>query len=331
MPRSQNRDFAQGPIWDANINRWLAEIAYPDNTRARKRFRRQRDAQIWWAARRKAIEDGSWQTTSKPNRFTLAEAVTQYPEHSQAHHRSSSTYVENGLSVFENALGSKTPLKDITTADLERLKLNRLQDDKVAKATVDKNIAVAKSFFSWCILQGLTSSNPAKKVKLFHEDKERVRFLDPETEYPKLLVEAKNGPWYLAPLIVLDLNTGLRRRNILNLRWDQVDFKRRIIRIESRTKSGRPHNLPLNDTAFQKLQELLRRPVRIRTSSSTWREDLKGNPSPISRTRLTQRSLARRSRTSDFTIYVTHSVPGLRPAAFPSQRSKNWPVTRRSR
>jgi integrase len=58
------------------------------------------------------------------------------------------------------------------------------------------------------------------------------------------------------PIIVLDVNTGLRRRNILYLRWDQVDFKRRIIRIESRTKSGRPHNLPLNDTAFQKLKEV---------------------------------------------------------------------------
>lgn len=256
MPRSQKRDFAEGPIWDEKINRWLAEILYPDDTRARKRFRRQRDAQIWWAAQRKAIEDGSWETTSKPSRLKIGEAVTQYREHSKAHHRSYSTYVDNGLSVLENALGSETPLKDITTADLERLKLNRLQDDKVAKATVDKNIAVAKSFFGWCILQGLTNSNPAKKVKLFHEDNERVRFLDPETEYPKLVVEAKNGPWYLAPIIVLDINTGLRRRNILNLRWDQVDFKRRIIRIESRTKSGRPHNLPLNDTAFQKLHEL---------------------------------------------------------------------------
>jgi integrase len=256
MPRSEKRDFAEGPIWDEKINRWLAEIVYPDDTRARKRFRRQRDAQIWWAAQRKAIEDGSWETTSKPNRLTLGDGVTQYREHSKAHHRSFSTYVENGLSVLENFLGSETPLKDITTADLEQLKLNRLQDDKVAKATVDKNIAVAKSFFSWCILQGLTSSNPVTKVKLFHEDNERVRFLDPETEYPKLLVEAKNGPWYLAPIIVLDVNTGLRRRNILNLQWDQVDFKRRIIRIESRTKNGRPHNLPLNDTVFQKLQEL---------------------------------------------------------------------------
>ena len=63
--------------------------------------------------------------------------------------------------------------------------------------------------------QGLTSANPVKQVKLFHEDNERVRFLDPETEYPMLLAEACRGPWYLEPIIVLDVNTGLRRRNIL--------------------------------------------------------------------------------------------------------------------
>ena len=256
MPRNQKKNYSAGPIWDEEVKRWLAEIVYPDDSRGRRRFRRQRDAQIWWAAQRKAIEDGSWEVATKPNRVSLGDAVAQYREHSKAHHRSFSTYVDNGLTVLEKAIGIATPLKDVTTANIEQMKLQRLDNDKVSKSTVDKNVAVAKSFFNWCIHQGLTGANPVKKVKLFHEDNERVRFLDPETEYPMLLAEARQGPWYLEPIIVLDVNTGLRRRNMLDLRWDQVDFKRRIIRIESRTKNGRPHNLPLNDTAFQKLQEV---------------------------------------------------------------------------
>lgn len=163
------------------------------------------------------------------------------------------------MRVLEKALGSAIPLADVSTADIEQIKLQRLEKDRVAKSTIDKNVAVAKSFFGWCIHQGLAKGNPVKAVKLFHEDNERVRFLDPDTEYPKLLKEARKGPWYLEPIIVLDVNTGLRRHNILNLRWDQVDFKRRIVRIESRTKNGRPHNLPLNDTAFEKLKEVHRK------------------------------------------------------------------------
>lgn len=40
-----------------------------------------------------------------------------------------------------------------------------------------------------------------------------------------------------------------------NLRWDQIDFLNRVLRIP-RTKSGRPHSLPLNGTAFATLQAL---------------------------------------------------------------------------
>jgi len=162
--------------------------------------------------------------------------------------------VDNGLTVLEHALGANIPLKDVMTAHLEKMKLRRLEDDKVVKSTVDKNVSVAKSFFNWCINQGIANSNPVKKVNLFHEDDERVRFLDPDTEYPRLLAEVRKGPWYLEPIVMLDLNSGLRRRNLLDLRWDQVDFSRRIIRIEGRTKNGRPLNLPLNETALQTLK-----------------------------------------------------------------------------
>ena len=253
MPRQPKKDFSAGPAWDSTLRRWLAEIALPDDTRRRRRFRRQRDAQVWWAAQLKSIEDGTWANSKDQNGLTLGDAISQYREHSKAHHRSFSTYVDNGLTVLEHALGSSIPLKDVTTAHFEKMKLRRLEDDKVAKSTVDKNVSVAKSFFSWCINQGITNSNPVKKVKLFHEDNERVRFLDPDTEYPKLLSEVRKGPWYLEPIVMLDLNTGLRRRNLLDLRWDQVDFSRRIIRIESRTKNGRPLNLPLNETALRTL------------------------------------------------------------------------------
>ena len=254
MPRQPKKDFSTGPVWDATLGRWLTEIVLPDNSRRRRRFRRQRDAQVWWAAQLKSIEDGTWASNDARNGITLGDAIAQYREHSKAHHRSFSTYMDNGLTVLEQALGSSIPLKDVTTAHIEKMKLRRLEDDKVAKSTVDKNVSVAKSFFNWCINQGITESNPVKKVKLFHEDNERVRFLDPDTEYPKLLAEVRKGPWYLEPIVMLDLNTGLRRRNLLDLRWNQVDFSRRIIRIESRTKNGRPLNLPLNETALQTLK-----------------------------------------------------------------------------
>ena len=54
---------------------------------------------------------------------------------------------------------------------------------------------------------------------------------------------------------VLSVHTGLRRGSLFHLRWDQVDFLNRVLRIQ-RTKSGRPHALPLNATVLTKLQAL---------------------------------------------------------------------------
>jgi len=331
MPRSQKKDYSQGPIWDEGLKRWLAEVVYPDDARGRRRFRRQRDAQIWWAAQQKAIEDGSWEAIAKPNRISVADAIARYREHSRVHHRSFSTYVGNGLAVLEETLGPDSVLNDITTANIEQMKLKRLESDNVAKSTVDKNVAVAKSFFSWCIHQGLTKVNPVKNVKLFHEDNERVRFLDPEVEYPKLLEQARNGPWYLQPIIVLDVNTGLRRGNILHLRWDQVDFKRRIIRIDSRTKSGRPHNLPSTTQPYSSSRPSIRRLARTDTSLFTWTERSRDSPSPTSRMRSMERSTGRRFRISDSTTCVTLFVRGLPSAASLSLPSRNSPDMRLSR
>jgi site-specific recombinase XerC len=51
------------------------------------------------------------------------------------------------------------------------------------------------------------------------------------------------------------VHTGLRRGSLFHLRWDYVDFLNRVVRIP-RTKSGRPHAVPLNATVVTTLQAL---------------------------------------------------------------------------
>jgi integrase len=60
---------------------------------------------------------------------------------------------------------------------------------------------------------------------------------------------------FLAEKIILSVHTGLRRSSLFHRRWDYVDFLNRVVRIP-RTKSGRPHALPLNATVLTTLQAL---------------------------------------------------------------------------
>jgi integrase len=50
---------------------------------------------------------------------------------------------------------------------------------------------------------------------------------------------------YLVEKIVLAAHTGLRRDSLFALRWEQIDFVNRVMRIP-RTKSGPPLSVPLN-------------------------------------------------------------------------------------
>src|SRR5205807_6675778 len=126
----------------------------------------------------------------------------------------------------------------------------------VSRGTTDKDLAVLKALFNWCIAHRLAVSNPVRRIKLFHEDNSRLRYLSRE-EYDRLLEAArtiKTSP-YLEEKIVLAAHTGLRRGSLFELKWDQVDLANRVLRIP-RTKSGRPLSLPLNATALKTLQAL---------------------------------------------------------------------------
>ncbi len=249
----KNRDFSKGPVWNPERNRWLVEIRYPDGSRLRKRLRRQREAMRIWAAEQAKIESGTWHEQA-PKTITFAAALKQYREYSAVQNRSHRSYVEPALAIWEAAFDTTTLLARISPAHIEAIKLRRAQS--VAHATVDKDLAVLKAFFNWCVARNLAAANPVRRVKLFHRDNSRLRYLSRE-EYDRLLKAAgaiETSP-YLEEKIVLAVHTGLRRGSLFGLRWEQIDFANRVVRIP-RTKNGRPLSLPLNATALSTLQSL---------------------------------------------------------------------------
>ena len=251
--RRRNRDFSKGPAWDPARSRWLVEIRYPDGSRSRRRLRREREALRVWASEQAKIDNGTWDERAARN-VTVSTAMEEYRAYSEIQHRSHNTYVLPSLELWEEHLEPQTQLSKITSQQIEDFKLKRAQ--KVAHSTADKDLAVLKAFFNWCIAHRLAVSNPVRRVKLFHEDNSRLRYLTRE-EYDRLIEAAraiKTSP-YLEEKIVLAAHTGLRRGSLFNLRWKQIDLENRVLRIP-RTKSGRPLSLPLNATALTTLKAL---------------------------------------------------------------------------
>jgi len=67
----------------------------------------------------------------------------------------------------------------------------------------------------------------------------------------------------LRPIVVLLVNTGLRRDELLHLTWDDVDLERRLLIVQAkdgwRPKDYQLRHIPLNDAALKALKELRHR------------------------------------------------------------------------
>jgi integrase len=60
---------------------------------------------------------------------------------------------------------------------------------------------------------------------------------------------------HLTPAVLLSMNTGLRRGEVLKLRWTSVDFNRRLLTVEGgNAKNRQTRHVPLNEEAISTLR-----------------------------------------------------------------------------
>jgi integrase len=82
--------------------------------------------------------------------------------------------------------------------------------------------------------------------KLFNEkDNLKQKILSP-TEEKKLLAESAE---HLRRIIITALNTGMRRNEIFNLKWENIDLKLKLIEV-TKTKAGKNRTIPINDDLY---------------------------------------------------------------------------------
>jgi integrase len=141
----------------------------------------------------------------------------------------------------------------ITPVMIEEYKAARLQS--VTPASVNRELACLKYMYTKAIEWGYVKVNPAKQVKLLKEPPGRLRYLKPE-EVDALLKACAS---HIHPIVVMALNTGMRKSEILNLRWQEVDLGNRKITVAN-TKNNEKRVIPINQTLYKELSTLQRNP-----------------------------------------------------------------------
>jgi len=99
--------------------------------------------------------------------------------------------------------------------------------------------------------------NPVLDTEKPRVNNERTRRLY-EGEEEKLIKACRSygNPW-LAPMVIIAIETAMRRGEILGLRWENIDLKRHIARLLE-TKNGRSRSVPLSPRAVETLKALPR-------------------------------------------------------------------------
>ena len=139
--------------------------------------------------------------------------------------------------------------KDITRQSVSEFVSSRAQE--VAPGTIQKEIAVLKHALKLAVEWELLQVNAAQGTKLPRVPEGRTRYLAP-LELKAALEAAPR--WMRAPM-ALAAFTGMRRGELLALRWLDVDLPNRRLYLRE-TKNGSLRVLVLNELAVQVLASL---------------------------------------------------------------------------
>ena len=155
---------------------------------------------------------------------------------------------ENLIANLKTTFGGKY-LHEITPMVIERYKAMRRET--VAPATVNRELACLKCMFNKAIQWEKFDDNPVRKVQLFKEDNQRLRYLG--LDEMKNVIDACQVN--LKPIVIVALNTGMRKGEILSLTWDNVDLEHGIIYLLN-TKNSEKREVFLNQVVRETLSTL---------------------------------------------------------------------------
>ena len=197
------------------------------------------------------VAKGEFLGVYEEKKLLFKDFAKEYLEYAKSN-KSTNTYLSNQFSINMNLVPFFNQyITDITPSMIERFKSMRLKE--VKPATVNRDLACLKHMFTIANSWGYTKHNPTKDIQLLKEPPGRVRYLT-EEEIERLL---SNSKWPLRSIIVAALNTGMRKREVLNLRWSDIDLTNRILQVGN-SKNNERRIIYINNTLYLELRSIPR-------------------------------------------------------------------------
>lgn len=153
-------------------------------------------------------------------------------------------------------------LDEITTWNVRRFKQDRVRQVSehtgrpVSTSTFNRERSTLSVIFNvarkhW----GYQIMNPVTDVERFPDPLARTEYLEVD-EIHSLIGTADS---YFKPILICAVHTGMRKGEILGMKWNDVDLRRRVITLtEGKTVKDKVQYVPIDDTMYELLMRLRR-------------------------------------------------------------------------
>jgi integrase len=246
---------------------WQIDYYEPNGKRKRQNFKKKKDAVAEEAKRLSLKAEGRYLDVKKEYNTTLGEVLKIYEENF-GQQPSYNTAKRFFVSDFKQYFGEDKRLSDIRYVDLEtyrtHLKKKLTHHNKIrTTASVNRQMSCLRHIFKKALEWDKIGENPFNKGAslLLKESNQRVRYLT-EAEIDALLDACstkvikfpdskthvkqmtRSDTHYLHDIVECAINTGMRKGEILSLKWNQLNEG--FIYLQ-KTKTLNPRQIPIND------------------------------------------------------------------------------------
>jgi integrase len=232
--------------WQVQIRRLGHQVS--------RTFRLRADAEQWARLMEVELDRGGLPTDSRRLRaHTLADLLRRYEAEVVPRKRSADREVYMLRVILRHPV-ARLSLHLLTTTEIAKYRDHRLA--LVKSDTVRRELAIVRHCIEvarkeWGFVLPL---NPVQQVKIPRAGNPRERRAYPG-ELEKLLTacEGSRSRW-LPAVIQLAVETGMRRSELLAMRWEDVDLEAHTVLLRN-TKNGLPRSVPLSPLARSVLKD----------------------------------------------------------------------------
>ena len=221
-----------------------------------------------WATKKRA-RDEEWKRrrevgTTGPRGGRLSaiafpDAARVYLDEVVAHHRNAPNE-RRCVGLFQTFFRAH-PVSTIRPADVDAYKQWRTghpggHGRPIKGATVNRDLTYLSAFFSWCMRQGWRPDNPASARVVPRAPEPQPTRIALTLAQLRHLLRLSPTPRERAKVLLLYL-TGVRVSVVLELRWEQIDWRHRLLHYRSK---GKDRVIPLSRRTIRLLQGLAPKP-----------------------------------------------------------------------